>query len=321
MIALGGVPEASKSWKKDVSEAFNDPKFFGSPASLVHHGWLSILRQWILADKERMPELFSRLTTPTSAGIMFGVGAASARLDADRKTQLNLRRIAFLIMASANDMFVVNFVALQEKLIDLMSATASSSPSSITRAEIYMVMRALVMKTSATHLSSFWPAINSELYDALSSAFPDKSGATYNTSCLLQASKLLETLLILGLEDFQMQEWLFITDTTDALYPPTSLESVALVDELAEGLDSGTDTRSSHSVLPSTSPGEGRKPLLRAGVIKDVPKDEVMDKVLRPFFRQLSIHTFESTYGMDPVDWESCFDDLMMDLFDDSTLV
>ena len=40
-----------------------------------------------------MPEIISRMAPPSSAGIMFGVGANAARLDADRKTQLNLRRM------------------------------------------------------------------------------------------------------------------------------------------------------------------------------------------------------------------------------------
>ena len=322
LMALTSMAEAAKSWKKDAIEAFNHPKFFSSPAYLAEDGWLPILHQLVLADKDRMPELLSRLTAPTAAGLVFGVGASSARLEADRKTQLNLRRITSLILAVANDTFVAGLPSLQEKLIEVMNATTTSSPSSITRAEVYMVIRALVLKTSADRLSSFWPIINSELYDVLSSSYPVESRETLNVTCLLQACKVLDTLLTLGLDDFQMQEWLFITDTTDAVYRPPNCTSTALIDELAEGLDFSNDGSQSYTNgLISTVHDGKRKPLLTAQVTKGVPKEEMMGRVLRPFYRQLSIHAYESTYGMEAPDRKACVDDLILDLFDDSTLV
>ena len=322
LIALGSIPEAAKAWKKDVTESFNDPKFFASSLTLVETGWMPVLRQWVLSDKERMPELISRLAAPTAAGLVFGVGASSARLEADRKTQLNLRRIAILILAAADDTFVVNLTGLQARLIDLMNATSASSPSSLTRAEIYLVIRALVLKTSAIHLSSFWPTIYSELRDALSSAFPSEPQDALDASCLLQACKLLDILLTLGLEDFQMHQWLFITDTTDAVYRPQDCNSAALVDELAEGLDSssGESHTYTNSLINVTSTGK-RRPLLSSIVTKGIKKEEIMEHVLRPFFRQLSIFAFESTYSMEAPDWKACYDDLIADLFNDSTLV
>lgn len=322
IIALGSIPEANKTWKRDVAEAFNDSKFFSSSLDMAQRKWMPVIRQWSLADKDRMPELLSRLSSPTSAGILFGVGASSARLDADRKTQLNLRRIAFLFLTAAKDTFVSNMVTLQEKAVDLLNASAASSPSSTTRAEIYMVIRALLLKTSAPHLASFWPTINAELYDAISSAFPSQSTDTYNVGCLLQACKLLDTLLTLDLDDFQMQEWLFITDTTDSVYRASNIKPVAMVDELAEELDSGADASYFTDSSIINVPYRGtRKPLLTSNVTKDVPNDEVMEKVLRPFFRQLSIHNFESIYSMDAPDGSACFDELMADIFNDTTLV
>lgn len=322
MMALANIPEASKSWKKDVAEGFNDAKFFTSPVALVLNGWLPLLRQWALPDKERMPELLSRLASPTAAGIMFGVGATSARQEADRKSQWNLRRIALLILAVADDTYVINMASLQEKIVDLMTATPASSPSSATRAEIYMVIRALILKTSAIHMSSLWPTLNSELLDAISSAFPTEGPESPNVVCLLQACKLLDVLLALGVDDFQMQEWLFITDTTDAVYRPTNLTSVALLDELAESLDTGAGVSQLNNSIPvNTSATDKRRPLLTFSVANTVPREELMAKVLRPFFRQLSISTFESTYSMQKPDWKACFDDLLEDLFDNSTLV
>lgn len=330
---MSRIPEASKVWRKDVAEAFNDPRFFHTNSlDLVWNGWMQILRQWALLDKDRMPELLSRLSPPTSAGIMFGVGASSARLEADRKTQLNLRRMATLLLSANTDMFVVNLSGIQEKIVDLMTATATSSPSSTTRSELYMVLRALILKTSPVHLASFWPVITAELHDALSSLYPaaaaDDDTYNHHTSCVLQAAKLLDTLLTIAPDDFQLREWLFVTDTIDAVYRPPDWRPVALVDGLAETLDATTaGTAAPHSgvnnplVMGSAQQQGLRKPLLTSAVVAGVPVESVVERVLRPFLRQLSINAFESTYRMEAPDRQACCDDLVRDLFDEGTLV
>ena len=323
MKTMSRIPEASRTWRKDVAEAFNDPRFFHTDSlDLVWNGWMPILRQWALLDKDRMPELLSRLSSPTSAGIMFGVGASSARLEADRKTQLNLRRMATLMLSADNDMFVVNLGSLQEKIVDLMTATAASSPSSITRSEVYMVLRALILKVSPVHLASFWPIINAELYDALSSLYPTETHDTYNASCVLQAAKLLDTLLTIAPDDFQLREWLFVTDTIDAVYRPSDWRPVALVDGLAETLDSraGAPHSGINPLIGAQQQGL-RKPLLTSAVVGDTPMESMVDRVLRPFLRQLSINAFESTYRMEAPDRQACCDELLHDLFDEKTLV
>lgn len=50
-------------------------------------------------------------------------------------------------------------------------------------------------------------------------------------------------------------------------------------------------------------------------------KDELVGKVLRPFFGQLSIFAFESTYSMGVPDWEACRAALLKDLFDERSVV
>lgn len=67
--SMARIPEASKTWRRDVAEAFNDPKFFCSHSlNLAERGWMPVLRQWALLDKDRMPELLARISMPTSAG-------------------------------------------------------------------------------------------------------------------------------------------------------------------------------------------------------------------------------------------------------------
>ncbi|KAI9642255.1 hypothetical protein NHQ30_009057 [Ciborinia camelliae] len=339
LYQLSRLPNTQKSWRKDLGDAFNDSRFFANNVGLIESDWLPLLRQWTLSDKERMPELLSRLVAPSTAGIVFGVGATSARFEADRKSQLNLRRMATLVLATMDDNFVTDLPAMQEKIVELLSATPTSSPSSTTRADIYLLLRALVLKTSAIHLATLWPIINAELHVAISSVMaPDHStpSDTYNNYSILQACKLLDTLLCIAPDDFQLHEWLFITDTIDAVYRPPSFRPVSLVDELSEELGLATttnttalQTESSSVAVSQAAKYSMRRPLL--GRIKGgfgindegtwERKDELVAKVLRPFFSQLSIFAFESTYAMGATDWEACRQGLLRDLFDERSIV
>ncbi|OJJ50162.1 hypothetical protein ASPZODRAFT_1120079 [Penicilliopsis zonata CBS 506.65] len=319
---IAKVPGAAKLWKKDVGDAFNDARFFSSQLDLVKSGWMGLLRQWVLVDKERLAELMSRLPPPSSAGIMFGVGASAARLEADRKTQLNLRRIALLVLSASPDYFVGELPALLQKLEDLLAATSLSSPSSATRAEIFMVLRSLALKSSPTALAPFWPLINDELQEAISAVPQGQQSELYNPCSLLQACKLLDTLLVSAPDDFQLIEWLFVTDTVDAVYRPDRWEPVALADEVSQSLGA-------HGVASPTMPSEAgtessqgglKRPWLISDSIRETAKDELVERVLRPFFDRLSIHAFESTYSMHRPDLGVCEDDLLADLFNESTM-
>ncbi|KAJ3491402.1 hypothetical protein NLG97_g5604 [Lecanicillium saksenae] len=318
---LSRLPNNQKSWKKDVGDAFNDGRFFGMDLSLVTDDWLPLLRQWTVADKEKLPEVVSRITAPTTAGIVFGVGATSARLEADRKTQLNLRRVATLILAGAEDAFVTDLPTVVDKLVELLAATSTSSPSSTTRADVYMVVRALVLRTNPVHLAMLWPIINAEMHAALSSVVaPDNSAAsdTYSNAGVMQACKLLDLLVI------------------DAVYRSSSSRPIALADEISEDLGSAAATTSSahhedgggssYATAHSAAAQRNRRHVLigPGGISDDVGlerRDELVAKVLRPFFGQLSIFAFESTYAMGAPDVSGCVQNLLRDLFDDKTMV
>ncbi|KAK0655727.1 putative regulator of reproduction dopa [Cercophora newfieldiana] len=328
---LSRLPNNQKSWKKDVADAFNDARFFSSSIALVQNDWLPLLRQWTVTDKERMPEILARITPPTTAGIVFGVGATSARLEADRKTQLNLRRIATLVLAAGPDAFVADLPPILDKLVELLGATSTSSPSSTTRSDIYMVVRALILKTSAIHLAALWPVINAELHAAVSSVVaPDHSAQsdTYSNPSIMQACKLLDLLVCVAPDDFQLHEWLFVTDTIDAVYRPPTYQPVALVDEVSEELGAvmvGSAGVQTESAAHLAATGTHKRPLLGPGGISDEVsmdrKDELVAKILRPFFGQLSIYAFESTYSMAPLDWDGCVQNLVKDLFDERSVV
>lgn len=288
---------------------------------------------------------------------MFGVGATTARTDADKKTQLLLRRLALLTLASTTDIAVPHLDTIDEKLSELLLATPASSPSSTTRADLFLLLRALVLSTTPQHLAPLWSIITTELQRAISSALPRSSDwDLYNVPSLLQACKLLDLLLLLLPEEFQLHEWLFVTDSVEAVYRPAQWEPVALVDELAEELnslmpplqgeaqvvsplveESSTNTLDNSLSAPTpdgpTYPNPDSRqdnrerfkhPLL---TIKDpttvtaMDKEEFVRRHLRPFFARLSMHAYERVYGMKGVDMEGLRMELVGDVFDGGTVV
>jgi hypothetical protein len=322
--SLTKVAQGNKLLKKDISDAFNDPKFFNAPLPLLRESWLPILAQWTQSDKERVPELCSRISAPTTAGIMFGVGAASARQEADRKTQLNLRRIALLILASPEDAFTPNIPQILEKVVELLTATHATSPSSATRADVLILLRAIILRTSHVHLASLWPIVNGELTASLSSLLPDANNKIhYNNAGIIQACKLLDELVVLDPDDFQLSEWLFISDTIDAVYKPSTPPALlSLTDEINEIL--------SHSALgPSVVPphietDEPKRslfldPLIESleeeedAAVLDMARSELVSRVVRPFLGNLAMNAFEARYGGGEADWEGVWGSVVKD--------
>jgi hypothetical protein len=316
------IPNSSKTWKKDILDAFNDPRFFqSSPTTQANH-WLALLAQATQSDKTLFPELLSRLTPPASAGLMFGVGATTARFEADKKTQLTLRRIAALVLAAGADAFDAHFDSLRSRIEESLTATRVSSPSSATRAEVFMLVRALSLHASPTSLATLWPVVVAELEDVFRSIRPDHAGDTYGGHALLQAAKLLDLLLLLRPDEFMLHAWLFVTDTVDAIYPPDGWRSAALADEVASAPSAAHSISS--SLLPSSAraaPGGAQRPWLCTDATRAAAEPEIVPRLLLPFFRQLSIHAFESTYTLGAVDREACVGDLLKDLFDERTMV
>lgn len=353
---LSRVNEGQRVWKKDVGDAFNDPRFFSTKISLLGQraeeevdidscGWFYLLRQWVASDSEKLPEILSRIPMPSTAGIVFGVGATSARQEADRKTQLNLRRITTLLLACQADAFVAELPGVINKVGELLMTTPTSSPSSAIRPDVYMLLRALILRISAVHLSSLWPILNAELYEVLCSVINSDlsiTSETYGNTAVLQVCKLLDLLVCTMPDSWQLSEWLFITDTIDSVYRPgsqyydskgtQSSGPTALIDGLSERLEAKgfpvANSIQGDSFADFASKSHLRRPLLntQGGILDDISavvekREELIRRVLQPFFGQLSIYAFESIYSMASPDFDSCEVILLQDLFDTKSLV
>ena len=324
---LTKIAQGNKLLKKDIYDAFNDPKFFNTPPLLLREAWLPILAQWTQSDKERVPELLSRLSAPTTDGLMFGVGATSARQEADRKTQLTLRRIALLILGSPEDAFTPNIPQVLEKVVELLAATPASSPSSITRTDVIVLLRAIILKTSPIHLASLWPVVNGELTSGLSALLPDAPNKEhYNNAGIIQTCKLLDELVVLDPDDFQLMEWLFISDTIDAVYKPVTPPTLmSLTDEINEVLTrSSTAPAMPVTAVNGSDADEPKRtlflnPLIEAlekeegAAVLEMTRGELVNRLVRPFLGNLAMNAFEARYGGGEADWQGIWESVVKD--------
>ena len=306
LFVMSKAQNATKVWRKDLLDAFNDPKFFKSPPAIAESGWVPIMKQLVALDKAVLSDLLSKLSPPATAGIMFGVGATAARAEADKQAKLNLRRITLLLIANDRDTFVSNLTQIMAKVEELLTATPASSPSSITRGEIMLLLRGVSLSFSQHNLVSLWPVMDSELQRIFRDIgkTPEPSFTAYSH---MQAAKLLDLLLLIKPEEFQLHEWLYITDTIDAIYPPINPKPTALADNL--------HLNTSQSVELQSATAEGnRKPWLCTDMSR---KGEEYGALLGSFFGHLSIRAFEDIYSLESVDYQACRGDLLADLFTD----
>jgi len=89
-------------------------------------------------------------------------------------------------------------------------------------------------RISPQHLANFWPVILAELLRVFESTMDDPPlDHSEDLQLVLAACKFLDLLLVIQSEDFQIHQWMFVTDTTDAVYPPEDYMPEAIMDRLS----------------------------------------------------------------------------------------
>jgi len=164
-------------------------------------------------------------------------------------------------------------------------------------------------------MNSFWPVILTELFRVFEQCItaPPPDGAE-ELLVVLAACKFLDLVLVLQTEEFQVQQWMFVTDTVDAVYRPERWIPEAVMDQLAEivgdlpdvqghkvqngnGVDSlpsileRPPTASVNGSFPFGQQNQLRRPLLSS--VRNV--DSIRDLV--PFFSHISLSSYESVYS------------------------
>ncbi|KAI0348103.1 hypothetical protein BDW22DRAFT_1350250 [Trametopsis cervina] len=301
------IPAAIKAWRGPIVDILNDNRCFNSSPSAGKE-WKLLVKMLFETDKTALTELLSRITTAPSANIF-----ANKEYEMLLRS-LNLRRLSYVILTGEKNQFLTQLPTIQEKLVDTLRNVAAP----IVQSEVYLCVRILLCRLSPHNLSSFWPVILTELLRVFESVLVSlPSDGSEDLSLILAATKLLDLILVLQTEEFQIHQWIFITDTVDAIFPPDRWIPIALLDRLAEVVvqqpSEGAAAHAHHAPVdtPLLDQRPMRRPLLQ--MVRSI--DSIRD--LGPFFSQASITSYESVYSSGGVvDWVAVEDGLYQDMFD-----
>ncbi|GAA5992102.1 hypothetical protein JCM5350_006348 [Sporobolomyces pararoseus] len=308
--------QASKAWRSTVADAFADNRFFNAAPS-SNCQWKPLI-QALMSDKERLPDLISKISTASSANIF-----TNRELESLSKA-LSLRRLTYTLYTGEKDRFLMQLPLIQEKLVDLLR----SSVGDMVHAEVYLCLRVLFCRIGNQHLAGLWPVILTELLRLFESLVDRKVPEGSDLlQLILSACKFLDLTLVLQTEDFQIHEWMFVTDTVDAIYPPDAWLPQAIMDRLGEILSDPLHTTTAPTLPAIFSSPEpvsstptstdisstrvsARRPLLAARRLSSISE-------LEPFFATVSLSAYESIYNSgNKIDWAAVESLLERDLFE-----
>lgn len=134
-------------------------------------------------------------------------------------------------------------------------------------------------------------------------------------------SKLADYLISLQTSEFQIQQWLLITDTPDSKYPTPDYVPEALLDSISvaitEKYGDSKETRAADAQAlrqSRSTPGYAngqvlRRPLLQASNVETV-------QALQPFFASVSRAFYDGECACTGIDWDNINDCLLRELFE-----
>lgn len=256
------IPGTVKVWKNAVHDFFVEDSF------VYEAPWPQILSKWSTCTKE-----VSELITGSSGVFNWGSRGNS------------VRRLCYLLLSGQEDQFVLHMKEIRGILDEIELES------------LFIALRAIVMRFSATHLVPIWPLVAHNLQVIFEGLL---QGKETDNRIVMSACKLIDLVLVLNQEDFQLDQWLFVTDSSDAIYGQT----YGILDQLAES----TPVNNLEDVhLEETTK---RRPLLFGQKIGSLASQAQ----LKPFFDRLSIYNYESVYALKETDQEACEQDLLADI-------
>ncbi|KAJ2558721.1 hypothetical protein EV175_000661 [Coemansia sp. RSA 1933] len=248
-----------KVWKREVWDFFSDLKFFPSSVAAEHTTmspalavpyWKQLIRTLLVSEKEKFAEVLGKISSSSSGPALFANREYEAMVRA-----IAIRRLSFVIWAGTTNQYLSSLPSIQERLVDILKNT----PHPAVQIEVFTCLRVLLCRLSNHHMSNFWPMLLTELIRLyLLQLNREERENVEQANLFLAACKFVDLLLILGTDDFLVHQWIFITDTIDALYASRST-STALLDQLSSRLLSMPQYSSSSSSRKGQHQNRGAK--------------------------------------------------------------
>jgi hypothetical protein len=186
-----------KSWRKEVLDMFlHNTGFFRSDPKQLKQ-WGVLINQIFKDDKLMWADLIRLVTKSLGAQNIF-----VSKYDENKARALSVKRLAFVIYSGAVDQYTDQLPLIQEKLVDALKIRDYGK----TISKVLLCLRVLLMRVSANALRVFWPVILAELIRIFEASPPEAELA-------LAAAKFLDLSLVLHQEDFNVFDWIFVSDT------------------------------------------------------------------------------------------------------------
>ncbi|KAJ1975117.1 hypothetical protein H4R34_004454 [Dimargaris verticillata] len=310
LVQLASIPLVFKTWKKDVWDYFIDTTgffvYYAMTPALLRQ-WTTLVNAVATSERDKVSDLLARITTASPSNLF-----VNREAEAITKA-LYLRKLAFVLFSGAQDQYLPLLPTVQEKLVELLKMPQLST---LVHIEVYLCLRVLLCRVSGRYLSNFWPVLLTDIMSQFTSILAEKHEPSLDQiSLFLAMCKFLDLLLTLETGEFQHHQWMFITDTIDALYGTRS-DSYALLDRMSDQLltfgsnqayrkgkspigspthpKRAMGTTSATQSLASSSTA-GKRPLITAGAITSLQE-------LEPFIHNISLHTYQATYSLSQPD-------------------
>ncbi|KAI9357017.1 Dopey, N-terminal-domain-containing protein [Zopfochytrium polystomum] len=215
------LPYATRTWKKEAWDAYLEPKFFAMSLGNSMK-WRSIVQALMVVEKDvRAAELIGRISAVPTASIFV------SREQEVVNRSYTLRRLSFVLWCGTMDQYVPQLPSIQEKLVEVLRG--APGPMHI---ETYLCLRVMMLRMSNHHLANLWPILLTELVRLFGVYLRDQ-GTTEDLAVFFSACKVLDLLLLLGTEEFQCHQWIFISETLKSgLLMEDLTTDVSLVEKL-----------------------------------------------------------------------------------------
>lgn len=300
LMTLIGDQYPNKAWKTLVFDIFLDNNFFSGDVD----EWKPVIRAWIFNDKEKFSELVFRVT-PSVQSTASNIFIWNEKSEVENKV-LTLKRISYLMMVQPQDFFLVYLESLFEKI----EYSLSISCPIVFRTELLTLFRVITLKFSELHLLPYWITLEQDLINVfgslLSKSRKELQSLTFEElNLVLGSCKLLDQLLLLRFDEFNLNEWLFVTSQPDVIKGTDKNTINALIDKIAEEVD---PILNKEPPIRVKQPEDPLQPLLLG--VKSL--NNIAN--LRTFFESLSFISYERTFGLYPVDVKSCEEGILEDL-------
>mmetsp|Transcript_34520 Transcript_34520/g.39949 ORF Transcript_34520/g.39949 Transcript_34520/m.39949 type:complete len:307 (-) Transcript_34520:102-1022(-) len=192
-----------KSYRKQISEIFFSDYFFDASSRALNK-WSIIINLYMNYEKnDLIDDIISKWNT--SAGMF------TSKLYETKQKCTAIKRVAFLLYSSEVDKYIDKIDLLLKKMTENFKMSHLDFK---VRIQLLLLCRIILLRLSHENLieslRKLWPNLLNELISILEMPLTENEDAG---ALLGEALKLIEILCLLHVEDFQLNQWIFLLDS------------------------------------------------------------------------------------------------------------